>query len=216
MLFGEKLKFLRAYKGMTQQQLADLLGTTKQTISRYEATEREPNLRTVTEYAEKLGVPLLALIDNGCPVIRTDILKQERDRLNLDKGTFAASLGISEERYCGIEAGTIMPYIEELTNIANVICYSIDELISNVWQPDQSEHDLRIPLLSDDEQAVIRVYRSYSDIGKALCLDLLDLFHYASDEQKQAFVNMLEVTIGKQADNGEKMVSESQTSASAG
>lgn len=201
---------------MTQQQLADLLGTTKQTISRYEATEREPNLRTVTEYAEKLGVPLLALIDNGCPVIRTDILKQERDKLNLDKGTFAASLGISEERYCGIEAGTIMPSVEELRNIANVICYSIDELISNVWQPEQSEHDLRIPLLSADEQAVIRVYRSYSDFGKALCLDLLDLFHYASDEQKRAFVNMLEVTIGKQTDNEEKMVSESQTSASAG
>ena len=56
--FGEKLKKLRTEKELTQEKLAELLGTSKQVISRYENNQRNPKLVTVEEFADKLGVSI--------------------------------------------------------------------------------------------------------------------------------------------------------------
>lgn len=62
--FGIKLREIRTGRGLSQDELAALLGTTKQVISRYENEQRTPKLDTVQDYAEKLQVPLLYLVDN--------------------------------------------------------------------------------------------------------------------------------------------------------
>lgn len=59
--FGERLKRLRTQAGMTQEELAQKCGIQKQSISRYEKSEREPNIRTAKKIADALGVPLEAL-----------------------------------------------------------------------------------------------------------------------------------------------------------
>ncbi|MBR5287168.1 MAG: helix-turn-helix domain-containing protein [Clostridia bacterium] len=61
MIFGVNLKKLRRERSLSQDELAALLGTTKQVISRYENGQRVPRLSVVTDYARKLGVPLSAL-----------------------------------------------------------------------------------------------------------------------------------------------------------
>lgn len=61
MEFGRMLKQLRKERGLSQDELAALLGTTKQVISRYENAQRMPRLSVVSEYARKLGVPLSLL-----------------------------------------------------------------------------------------------------------------------------------------------------------
>lgn len=48
---GEQLKSLRIKKGMTQEQLAQKLNTTKAAISRYERDQRQPRLEQITEMA---------------------------------------------------------------------------------------------------------------------------------------------------------------------
>ena len=48
---GEQLKSLRIKKGMTQEQLAKKLNTTKAAISRYEKDQRQPKLELLTEMA---------------------------------------------------------------------------------------------------------------------------------------------------------------------
>lgn len=48
---GEQLKALRIKKGMTQEQLAQRLNTTKAAISRYEKDQRQPRLEQITEMA---------------------------------------------------------------------------------------------------------------------------------------------------------------------
>ena len=58
MNFGDKLKRLRLASGLTQDELAAKLGTSKQSISRYENSEREPNIRTAKAIASALNVSL--------------------------------------------------------------------------------------------------------------------------------------------------------------
>ena len=62
MSFGERLRQLRIDAGLTQDALADRLGIKKQTISRYENSEREPNIRTAKKLADALGVSLESLV----------------------------------------------------------------------------------------------------------------------------------------------------------
>lgn len=61
MEFGVILKQLRRERGLSQDELSAILGTTKQVISRYENRQRVPRLSVVSDYARKLGIPLSAL-----------------------------------------------------------------------------------------------------------------------------------------------------------
>ena len=63
--FSETLKRIRMAKGMSQEELADFLGTSKQNISRYESGEVSPKISTAALIARKLGVSLSYL--NGEP-----------------------------------------------------------------------------------------------------------------------------------------------------
>ena len=61
MEFGDILKQLRKERGLSQDELAALLGTTKQVISRYETKQRVPRLSVVSQFAARLGIPLSML-----------------------------------------------------------------------------------------------------------------------------------------------------------
>lgn len=61
MEFGDILRQIRKERGLSQDELACILGTTKQVISRYETKQRVPRLSIVADFAEKLGLPLSAL-----------------------------------------------------------------------------------------------------------------------------------------------------------
>ena len=66
MKFNEKLTILRKEKGMNMTEFANLLGTSKQVIARYERGENTPKITTVAHYAEVLGVSLQYLINEDC------------------------------------------------------------------------------------------------------------------------------------------------------
>lgn len=66
MKFCEKLKLLREEKEMSLAEFANLLGTSKQVISRYERGENTPKITTVAHYAEVLGVSLQYLVNDDC------------------------------------------------------------------------------------------------------------------------------------------------------
>ena len=64
--FADKFKRFRASKGYTLEELAAILGTTKQVLSRYENGQRVPKITVVAEYAAKLDIPLTQLLpDEG-------------------------------------------------------------------------------------------------------------------------------------------------------
>ena len=64
--FGEKIKELRIERGLTQKQLAALIGQAQSTIVYWENDAQEPTISGLKKLCEFFGVPsdyLLGLID---------------------------------------------------------------------------------------------------------------------------------------------------------
>lgn len=59
--FGDRLREIRKSKNWTLDDMATVLGTSKQVLSRYENGYRSPKVTTVANYANRLGVELSAL-----------------------------------------------------------------------------------------------------------------------------------------------------------
>lgn len=60
--FGKSLKAIRIYNGWSQEELAKKLHTTKQVISKYENSQRSPNVYVAKRYADILGVSLISML----------------------------------------------------------------------------------------------------------------------------------------------------------
>ena len=59
--FAENMRRIRFERHMTQEEFAELLGTTKQNVSRYESGAVSPKITTAAIMAEKLGITLSEL-----------------------------------------------------------------------------------------------------------------------------------------------------------
>jgi len=62
-LTGPKLKAIRALRGVTQQQLADLAGMTQTAVAQYEASKREIRTDTLRRICEALNVRVQYIVD---------------------------------------------------------------------------------------------------------------------------------------------------------
>lgn len=65
MTLAEKIKRIREKKGMTQKEVASLMGISQQAYGQYESGGRVPKLETVTRIAEALGVCVPELYPEG-------------------------------------------------------------------------------------------------------------------------------------------------------
>ena len=82
--FGERLLALREERKETQQQLADAIGITRQSLSRYETNERTPNIDLIYNIAKHynvssdylLGLSEVKSLDNNIPsACKTDYIQ---------------------------------------------------------------------------------------------------------------------------------------------
>lgn len=62
MQFSENIRKLRTEQGLTQTQLAAILGVNKSIISAYENQERMPSLNVLIKLSSKFGVPMEQLL----------------------------------------------------------------------------------------------------------------------------------------------------------
>ena len=68
-LFGKKIKYLRLNLGITQEQLAEAMHMSRNTISAYETGYRkDPPRDNVNRLAQFFNVPVVYLIDDSIPV----------------------------------------------------------------------------------------------------------------------------------------------------
>ena len=54
--FSQNLKKAREQKGLTQKDVAEIIGVAKSTYSLYESGSREPNVQTIKKIADTLNV----------------------------------------------------------------------------------------------------------------------------------------------------------------
>lgn len=76
--FGNKLKALRKNKGLTQEELANILNLSRATISNYEVNRRTPSLNDLKTFANFYGVSLDyfgAVVENADFEISTRIIE---------------------------------------------------------------------------------------------------------------------------------------------
>ena len=59
MSIGRNISYFRQQQGLTQQQLADVLGINKMAISNYEKGKRQPSIETVKAISKALGISLM-------------------------------------------------------------------------------------------------------------------------------------------------------------
>ncbi|SMO61774.1 repressor LexA [Balnearium lithotrophicum] len=64
MEIGKKIKLLRERKGLTQQELAELIGTTQQTVAYWEVGQRKPRYSKLQKLAEVFGVPISYFLED--------------------------------------------------------------------------------------------------------------------------------------------------------
>lgn len=79
-MFPQRLKSLRKVKNRTQQNIADLLGITRQGYAKYENGQSEPDNETLQRIADYFGVTtdyLLGRTDNPDPHNKVTVAGQE-------------------------------------------------------------------------------------------------------------------------------------------
>ena len=82
LVFGKRLKELRKDKGLTQQQLGDMVGVTKVSICCYENGTRTPTLDTLIGLADTLNTSLTYLL--GADTVAVDE-ENKQSTINLAK-----------------------------------------------------------------------------------------------------------------------------------
>ena len=93
MTFSEKLTELRRKSGMSQEQLADRLGVTRQSVSKWEGGTAMPELVKLISLSELFGVSVDYLVkdwmeepDEPCERKRRRSLRRQADRLETKGG----------------------------------------------------------------------------------------------------------------------------------
>ena len=87
--FADRLKLLRKMRDLSLSELAAQLGTTKQTLNRYELKKRFPKAPVIKQFAEKLNVDPAWLIgyddETKHDGTKKDMLCKLLERLNDDQ-----------------------------------------------------------------------------------------------------------------------------------
>lgn len=86
MVIGKKIKEGRLEVGLSQEDLAEKLDTTRQTISSWENGKTYPGIQTIITLSEMFNVSLESLIKEDVEVMRNTLSDREKeDRINRNK-----------------------------------------------------------------------------------------------------------------------------------
>ena len=162
--FSENLRRIRFERHMTQEEFADLLGTTKQNISRYESGAVSPKISTAEVMAEKLGMTLSELNGSGespdnLPSNVRPISKLHHQRVPLIGGV-AAGEPIYDPEDAGIYVESPVDADAAITihGDSMVPTYLDGDLVYIKARPDVPEGAVAVVFL-DDEATLKHVYK---------------------------------------------------------
>jgi transcriptional regulator with XRE-family HTH domain len=139
-MFAQRLRSARKAKKLTQEELANLVGTTKTTISNYETGYSTPSFEVLSDLASVLDVStdyLLGRSDEPQPVMNSNVEKPiPKSQLKIFSSRLSAGiekLGLSIESVankCGVSESYIKELIHEPKQLPGVsTLYKLADLL---------------------------------------------------------------------------------------
>ena len=140
--FHEKLKVFRKKKGLTQQEVADLVHVDRVRITNWENGKREPNFENLSMLACIFDVSIDFLLSEYLEISKETYLKLKEEKKNLfsvrlkelrlqhgfSQEELAEQIGIKQNSYSDWENGKCKPNYEKLEKIADFFGVSLDWL----------------------------------------------------------------------------------------
>ena len=140
--FHEKLKVLRKKKGLTQQEVADLVHVDRVRITNWENGKREPNFENISMLACIFDVSIDFLLSENLEISKETYLKLKEEKKNLfsvrlkelrlqhgfSQEELAEKIGIKRNSYSDWENGKCKPNYEKLEKLADFFGVSLDWL----------------------------------------------------------------------------------------
>lgn len=94
MELGEKIYNLRKCTGFSQEQFGEMLGVSRQSVSKWESNQTQPELQTIIEMSKVFGISLDSLIGNDkLEIAKTDFSEVLKSRLRFKIGCMIALIG---------------------------------------------------------------------------------------------------------------------------
>ena len=165
--FKETLKKMRKAKGVTQEELAEILGVERSTVGKYESTETIPSVDVLNRIASYFDVSIDYLLGREQAPISSfkETLKKSRDEKGLSQKALADILGVSQGTIGNWESGVREPNFKTIEKLADFFDVSVDFLLGRnneaLSTPDYTSNKVS-PALSETEQELIRIFRSVS------------------------------------------------------
>lgn len=178
--FGDRLRAIRKEKGMSQDEFAQMLGTSKQVLSRYEIGQRIPKITQVQEYAKRLNVsadylmgdsPEEAAFNSLCPKDHPPfykILLDVMEQMGLDIPGMAQVSGLTDR-----QVRTII--IRQMKDAPLPIAMQLSDTLGvplEVWTGDRHYQPTDI---TAEARQVARAYDKAGQKEKAMVWMALDL-----------------------------------------
>ncbi len=132
MYLNTNLSFLRKKWGLTQGEMAEVIGLTQSAVGLYESGDREPPLKNLIKIAEYFSVSIddLLLKDlrpQGSMLARN--LKYLRNREHFSQGDMARLLKISKANMGKYESGAAELSNQGLINVSEFFGITVDDLL---------------------------------------------------------------------------------------
>ena len=108
MTLGEMIRGCREAAGMSQQELAEQLFVSRQTVSRWESGSRSPDVVTAKKIADLLGVTLDELVPGNDELEDAPARAVVPPEKRMQCGIFLGILSIWTLVWAGVGGGTVM------------------------------------------------------------------------------------------------------------
>lgn len=136
---GETIKRLRTEKGITQEELADLVGVRRTTVASWECDARVPQIETARKLANLFGVPLTVIVPEepqgqkqiagaNQRIVFCENLNRYMRQRGVTQADIVSELGFSASTVSDWTTGKKYPRVEAMEMLADKLGVQITDL----------------------------------------------------------------------------------------
>ena len=163
--FGENLKSLRKQKNLTQERLADFLGVSFQTVSKWERGDTYPDITILPEIASFFRVSVDELLGVNRAADEEEIISKLREYDNLTDGKMMTEIITPLKKKFPNDFRILIRYLGCLVRFAedkSAVSSEVEAIYDNI-QENCTDDRIRIKA----KRAIIEHYRNLYEINKA-------------------------------------------------